>query len=110
MRIYPMSFARYLDKLKLIKRVWRERSNIQLILDPGNYQFLEFARPGSYSSPIPDLKEIHARSHIVYDRSPTKIKGIDVHVKAQVELALEFVTYYRDIPFVADLPRFFGHG
>jgi hypothetical protein len=93
-----MSFARYLN-INLIKRVWRERSNIQLILNSDNYQFLKFALPGSYSSPIPDIKKIHARSHIVYDRSPTEIPAIDVHVKAQAELAREFVTYYKDIPF-----------
>ena len=99
MRIYPISFARYRNKLQLIKRVWHERSNIQLILNSGNYQFLKFARPGSYSSPIPDIREIHARSHIVYDRSSTEIAGIDVQVQAQAELAREFVTYYKDIPF-----------
>ena len=35
----------------------------------------------------------------MYDRSPTEIAGIDVQVKAQAELAREFVTYYKDIPF-----------
>ena len=99
MRIYPISFARYRNKLQFIKRVWRERSRIQLTLDSGNYQFLKFASPGSYSSPIPDIRQIHARSHIVYDRSATEIAGIDVQVKAQTELAREFVAYYKDIPF-----------
>lgn len=99
MRIYPISFARYRNKLQFIKRVWRERSRIQLTLNSGNYQFLKFASPGSYSSPIPDIRQIHARSHIVYDRSATEIAGIDVQVKAQTELAREFVAYYKDIPF-----------
>jgi hypothetical protein len=96
MRIYRID--RYLD-IKLIKRVWRERGNIRLILNSDNYQFLKFARPGSYSSPIPDIKELRASSHIVYDRSPTGIPAIDVHIKEEVELAREFATYYKDIPF-----------
>ena len=94
-----MSFARVANKLQLINRVWRERSSIQLILNSGNYHFLKFARPGHFYSPIPDIQEIQARSHIVYDRSSTEIAGIDVQVKAQDALAREFVTYYCDIPF-----------
>ena len=35
----------------------------------------------------------------MYDRSPTEIPGIDVHVEAQVELVREFVTDYKAIPF-----------
>jgi hypothetical protein len=106
---FAMSVAKYSNKLKLIKRVWDERSTIRKvwderstirrILESGSYQSLKFAAPGHYASPIPDIKKIHARSDIVYDRSPTVIAGIDVNVKAQTELAHEFVTYYKDIPF-----------
>jgi hypothetical protein len=67
MRIYRID--RYLD-VGLIKRVWRERTNIRLILNSDNYQFLKFARPGSYSSPIPDNKEIHASGDRGYRLPP----------------------------------------
>jgi hypothetical protein len=94
-----MSVARYRDRLNLIKRVWCERSTIRRILDSGNFQSLKWVPPGHYASPIPDIKKIHARSDIVYDRSPKAIPGIDINVEAQAALAHEFVTYYKDIPF-----------
>ena len=94
-----MSLARFWNKVKFIKRAWRERSNIRVVLDSDNYQFLRFALPGHFYSPIPDIKEIQAKSHIVYSRSPTEIPGIDIRVEAQVELVREFATYYKAIPF-----------
>ena len=99
MRIQSMSFANVANKLKFINRVWRERTSIQLILDSGNYQFLKFALPGHFYSPIPDIREIQARSHIVHRRSSTEIPGVDVNIEAQHALAREFVSYYCDIPF-----------
>jgi len=67
-----MVFARLLDKIKLGRRVWRERTNIQLLFDTGNYRFIEFA-PGHFYSPIPDIKEVDAHSRIVFDRLPTTL-------------------------------------
>src|SRR5262249_39207887 len=94
-----MVFARLLDKIKLGRRVWRERTNIQLLFDTGNYRFIEFAPPGHFYSPIPDIKEVDAHSCIVFDRLPTKIPGIDLNTEAQITLAREFAAYYGDIPF-----------
>jgi predicted O-methyltransferase YrrM len=79
--------------------IWRERGNIRSIFESGNYRFLQFAPLGHFYSPIPDIKEIRAKSAIIFDRSPMQIPGIDVCREEQVELAREFVRYYEDIPF-----------
>lgn len=94
-----MPFAQFLNKLKFVMRAWRERSYIRLLVESGNYQFLKFAPPGHFYSPIPDIKEVQAKSRIVFDCSHTEIPGIDLNVEAQAKLAREFVTYYKDIPF-----------
>jgi predicted O-methyltransferase YrrM len=94
-----MPFARFLNKLKFVMRAWRERSYIRLLVESGNYQFLKFAPPGHFYSPIPDINEVQAKSRTVFDRSQTEIPGIDLNVEAQAELAREFVAYYKDIPF-----------
>jgi Methyltransferase domain len=97
---YPqMRLSRTVTRLKLLRIAWRERGNIRSMFGSGNYRFLQFYPPGHFYSPIPDVKEIRASSHIIFDRSPTQIPGIDVSTEAQVELAREFVEYYEDIPF-----------
>jgi hypothetical protein len=94
-----MSFAAVANKLKFVRQVWRERTSIRLILDSGNLQFLKFAPPGHFYSPIPDIKDIQARSRIAHPCAPAEIPGIDVNVEAQCALAREFVTYYNELPF-----------
>jgi hypothetical protein len=94
-----MPFTRILNRLEFITRIWRERPYIRLVLESGNSQFLKFAPPGHFYSPIPNIREVQAKSRIVFDRSRTEIPGIDVNVEAQAELACEFVPYYKDIPF-----------
>jgi len=94
-----MVFARFLDKLTFARRVWRERTNIQLLFDTGNYQFLKFAPPGHFYSPIPDIKEVDAHSRIVFDRLQTRIPSIDLNIELQTTLSRELAAYYGDIPF-----------
>jgi hypothetical protein len=93
------ALARFLNQLRLSKRVWRERSHIRAILESGNYQFLQYALPGHFYSPIPDAKEIQPKSRLVYDRSTMIIPGVDVSIETQIELMREFTKYYKEIPF-----------
>ena len=99
MNIDQRPFAKVLNKLRLIKGVWRERSIIRSILNSGNHQFLQFAPPGHFYSPIPDIKEIQSKSHVVYGRPSRGLFGIDLHIEEQAELAHEFAKYYKEIPF-----------
>jgi hypothetical protein len=94
-----MSFAGVANKLRFIRRVWRERSALQALFNSGNYPFVKFAPPGHFYSPIPDVKEIKATSRAVLDRSEKGIPEIDLNTEAQVALAHEFLGYYKDIPF-----------
>jgi len=99
MQILQASFSTILNKLKFIKNVWRERSIMRSILDSENQRFLQFAPPGHFYSPIPDIKELQGKPHIAYTNMSTKISGIDLHIEEQTELAHEFAKHYNDMPF-----------
>ena len=99
MQIHQASFSPILNKLKFIKNVWRERSIIRSILKSGNLRFLEFAPPGHFYSPIPDIKELQGKSLIAGTSVSTKISGIDLNIDEQTELAREFAKHYTDMPF-----------
>jgi hypothetical protein len=99
MQIHQASFSPILNKLKFIKNFWRERSIIRSILKSGNLRFLEFAPPGHFYSPIPDIKELQGKSLIAGTSVSTKISGIDLNIDEQTELAREFAKHYTDMPF-----------
>jgi hypothetical protein len=92
-------FVRFLDKLKFVVQAWPERAYIRLLLESGNYRFLKFAPPGHFYSPIPDIKEVDAKSRTVSDHALAEISGVDLNFEAQVTLAREFTAYHSGIPF-----------
>jgi hypothetical protein len=94
-----MSLARIAKKLELIRQVWHERATVELILESGNLQFLKFAPPGHFYSPIPNIEEVKATSGGGDNASLADILGLDVNIEVQHALAREFVTYYNEIPF-----------
>jgi predicted O-methyltransferase YrrM len=93
-----MLLASFVCELKLLRTLWRERSTLRSIVDSGNYRFLQFALPGHFYSPIPDI-EAQAKSHLKLDPSPKEIPGINLCVEQQLELVREFATFYKEIPF-----------
>jgi predicted O-methyltransferase YrrM len=94
-----MGFNNILKKLKFLKTVCRERKTIQSLLESDNYQFLIFAQPGHFYSPIPDIKEIELQSEIIFDRSVKKVPGIHINEEAQLGLTKKFIAFYNEIPF-----------
>jgi predicted O-methyltransferase YrrM len=99
MRCRCTSFRRIARGLKFFRRAWRERHEIRSIVESENYRFLQFAPPGHFYSPIPDIKEIQKHSSEIFDRSPATIPAIDTCMEEQVKLASDFVAYYRDLLF-----------
>jgi Methyltransferase domain len=73
--------------------------------------------PGHYHSPLPALGGKAAPGNV--EQPPEQIPGVDTRREAQLELADEFIDYYRDMPFgeepKAELRyhldcRWFAHG
>jgi hypothetical protein len=65
-------------------------------------QFLHFAPPGHYYSPIPDLEFIDRHRNRLFDRQVRSVPGIDLRTEQQLALLEEFAHYYADLPFKAE--------
>ena len=88
--------------IRLLDKTGNFRQTIKLIRslhEEDNLSFVFPFTPGHYSSPLPDSKEISARSQILFDRSTTECPGIDLREEAQLELLESFSRYYSDLPF-----------
>jgi Methyltransferase domain len=70
-----------------------------LLQKTGNYRFLFPYTPGHYYSPIPDYKEVLAKSQVLFDTDTTECRGIDLQEDAHRELIDVFSDYYEDFPF-----------
>ncbi len=72
---------------------------IYLLLKTGNFRFVDYYTPGDYSSPLPDYKEILARSQVLFEQDTAGCPGIDLREEAQLKLLERFSYYYGDVPF-----------
>lgn len=61
--------------------------------------FLEFAPPGHFYSPLPDVTYIDQNKERLFDRQAKSIPGIEVDADLQLTLAEKFSTYYHELPF-----------
>jgi predicted O-methyltransferase YrrM len=78
--------------IELIRSIHRE----------DNFTFadlLPLVTPDHYYSPLPNFKQISARSHVLFNRSTAECPGIDLREEAQLELLERFSRYYNDLPF-----------
>jgi predicted O-methyltransferase YrrM len=64
-----------------------------------NDQFLRFAPPGHFYSPIPDIREIRLNSAAIFDRSVREIPGVELNDETQLSIARKFSDLYSDMPF-----------
>jgi predicted O-methyltransferase YrrM len=76
-----------------------EQSDVSVAVPTENDQFLRFAPPGHFYSPIPDIKEIRLNSETIFDRSVREIPGVELNNKAQLSIAKDFIEFYSDMPF-----------
>ena len=65
-------------------------------------RFLQFAPPGHFYSPIPDLKYIKDQRSQLFDRQLMEIGGISMRAEAQRALVEDFGRFYADMPFKAE--------
>ena len=61
--------------------------------------FLQFAPPGHFYSPIPDLEVIDRYKATLFDSRVAQVPGIDICADDQVALVAEFADYYERLPF-----------
>ena len=62
---------------------------------------VQFAPPGHFYSPIPDLRQVREKEDIIFDRVPRTIPGIELNEVEQLSLLREFKAYYDELPFKA---------
>lgn len=55
--------------------------------------------PGHYYSPVPNMREVLARSQVLFDQPVEDCPGIDLKEEAQLELLESFSRYDEDLPF-----------
>jgi predicted O-methyltransferase YrrM len=65
----------------------------------GSNQFLLFAPPGHFYSPLPNMLEMDRNRTTLFDCDVKNIPGIDNHEEDQLALLEKFSTYYGELPF-----------
>lgn len=65
----------------------------------GSNQFLLFAPPGHFYSPLPNMLEMDRNRTTLFDCDVKNIPGIDNREEDQLALLEKFSTYYGELPF-----------
>lgn len=98
-----MRLTRFLERHNFLKRIpgyRRLRDAVRRRYDRyGDNPFLDFAPPGHFYSPLPDLVLVHRHRATLFDRQVTSIPGIDPEAESQLALLDEFSSYYDELPF-----------
>jgi hypothetical protein len=89
----------YMRKVPGLRRLYQTLRLLYSLHRTGNFRFVYPYTPGHYYSPLPDYKEVLARSQVLFDRDTAGCVGIDLREEAQLELLDSFSYYYDDLPF-----------
>src|SRR5918997_3381160 len=79
--------------LRSLRRTGNMRGALELVRSlnkHGNFGFVWPIAPGHYYSPLPDAKEVSARSQVLFDRTIAECPGIDLREEAQLTLLKSF--------------------
>ena len=82
-----------------LRRRVRNASAWLTILRSRNKEFLRFAPPGHFYSPIPDLALVRRNAWRVYDGSVDDLPGVRLNTDEQVKLLGRFAEHYGEMPF-----------
>lgn len=85
--------------MKFLRYLYKHKGVFRSLLESENINFLSFARPGHYYSPIPDLHEIELKSKHIFDRTVKDVPAIDNNEDSQMRLLNEFSLLYNEMPF-----------
>ncbi len=85
----------------VLARLYQPLKLVYLLRKTGNFRFIYPFTPGHYYSPLPDYKEVLARSQVLLDRDTAECPGINLREEAQLKLLERFSYYYSHVPFPA---------
>jgi predicted O-methyltransferase YrrM len=88
-----------LRDVRFLRKLYRNKGAIRSLLESKNLDFISFASPGHFYSPIPDLHEIDSKSRYIFDRSTRDIPAIKINEDSQIQLAKSFSVLYNEMPF-----------
>jgi len=89
-----LSLLKHIPGYRHLRTVLRQRFDRY-----GSNPFLEFAPPGHFYSPLPDIQLVDRDKATLFDRQITTIPGIDNHIEDQLALMGKFAKYYDELPF-----------
>lgn len=87
-----------------VLRGYREMLTWYSMLTSRNKEFLRFAPPGHFYSPIPDADHIRRNAKQIFDRSVGSVAGVLINEENQLARISEFATTYHEMPF-PEYPR-----
>jgi hypothetical protein len=67
-------------------RIRRIPEKLKLCYQVLRAPYFKWVPPGHFYSPLPDVEDVVRRSKIIYDRSATEIKGINLNRDNQLAL------------------------
>jgi predicted O-methyltransferase YrrM len=90
------------------------RRRFHELVDPfATNPFVQYAPPGHFYSPLPDLEFIERHRARLFDRGAGAVSGIDNNIEQQLALVEQFARFYPELPFPieksADLRYYFNN-
>lgn len=89
---------------RLLRELVRRRDFVRALLTSKNTRFLEFAAPGHFYSPIPDMADVESNAKLLFGRAAQALPGIDLNAAAQLQLLERLAPLYASMDF-SDQPR-----
>lgn len=93
-----------LRRVRFLRELYARREFFRALVYSKNTRFLEFAAPGHFYSPIPDVDDLEARSATLFDASTPDLPGVNLNAPAQLELLERLASLY-DPAALPDQPR-----
>lgn len=88
-----------LRNIRFLKKLRWKKKLVQSLLESENLAFLQFALPGHFYSPLPDLREIHSKANRIFDCTLQDLPAMNMNVEFQIQLVKSFSKVYGAIPF-----------
>lgn len=64
-----------------------------------NREFLRFAPPGHFYSPVPDIDDVRRHAGRIFDGSMDAVPGVELNTAAQLALVQRFSAVHAELPF-----------
>jgi predicted O-methyltransferase YrrM len=92
-----LSFLKYIPGYQPLSNAFRQHYDRY-----GSNPFLEFAPPGHFYSPLPDIQFVDRYTATLFNRQMKSVPGIEIQVEDQLDLVAKFSQYYEELPFQDD--------